>query len=461
MRRTLSGLAILFSGLGPLAGCGGSKLAPQPPDNGSAGSTARSTFDVNGVIGTGQSLSVGAEAPNVSRAASLQPYNNLKLSLGGAAVPPFDPGAAALALVPLTEPIRPKATTFPSAYPANLYGESPHAAMAAQITKLARAAGLPDYVSAHSVVGESGQGMSVIDKTASETVDGAKSTGRAYAASLFEASAIERLTAAQKQSYGIAAIVLTHGETDSGNASYGAALRTLWSDYNSDLKVITGQSESIPLFVSQTHAFSTTVGAGPSLSMLALWQAGVDHPGEIVCIGPKYQYPYAGDNVHLVTRSYELYGEKLGEVYFHKVVLGQDWQPLQPHAVEKAGRVVTVRFHVPDPPLAWDDAILPPFQGASSPRPEWAQGRGFELSSGGAPLAIESVAIAGDSVQITAAADVPAGAQVGYALTSDGGVPAGGVSVRRGQLKDSDAVVGVFTGEAQANYALAFQLAVP
>ncbi|MET0414317.1 MAG: dockerin, partial [Polyangiaceae bacterium] len=197
MRVTFSAPALLLACLG---GCGGSNLEPRPP--GAGQQQPRAAFDINGIIGTGQSLSVGAEAPDVSAAAAQQPYNNLKLSLGGATVPPFDPGAASLALVPLTEPIRAQATTFPSAYPANLYGESPHAAMAAQITKLAREAGLPDYVSAHSVVGESGQGMSIIDKTASESVDGAKSTGRAYAASLFEAKAIARLSDAQSKSYG-------------------------------------------------------------------------------------------------------------------------------------------------------------------------------------------------------------------------------------------------------------------
>ena len=70
--------------------------------------------------------------------ATQQRHNNLKLSFGGAVVaPPFDPTAASLELVPLTEPIRPLANSYPSAYPANLYGESPHTAMADQLTALA------------------------------------------------------------------------------------------------------------------------------------------------------------------------------------------------------------------------------------------------------------------------------------------------------------------------------------
>jgi hypothetical protein len=416
-------------------------------------------FNITGIVGTGQSLSVGAEAPGFSAAARQPHFNNLKLALNGTQVPPFNPNAGALSLVPLVEPLRPLATTFPSAYPANLYGETPHAAMAAQVTMLARQAGAADYVTAHTVVGESGQGMSVINKTAVEVVNGATSTGRAYKATLFEASAIKRLATARGKTYGIGAIVLTHGETDSGNAGYEAAMVKLWSDYNQDLRAITGQSQTIPLLTSQQHSFGFVAGqrSGASVATLAEWKVGVDNPNNIICAAPKYQYPYAADNVHLVTRGYELLGEKYGEVYFQRVVLGNNWQPLQPISVTRAGRVVTVRFHVPVPPLAWDSVLPMPHQTALT---QWSQGRGFELRVGNTVLVISSVQIVGDAVQITAAANVPAGATVGYAVTSDG-VALAGVSRRWGKLIDSDRTVGVFTGQAQPNYAVAFELAVP
>jgi len=84
--------------------------------------------------------------------------------LGNLRVPPYDANSSELKLVPLTEPIRSLATGFPSAYPRNLYGETPHSAMANQITAMVKAAGGNDYISVHTVVGESGQGMSVIKK---------------------------------------------------------------------------------------------------------------------------------------------------------------------------------------------------------------------------------------------------------------------------------------------------------
>ncbi len=192
-------------------------------------------------------------------------------------------------------------------------------------------------------------------------------------------------------------------------------------------------------------------------STQAEWRIGVDHPDVAVCSGPKYQYPYAPDDLHLVAHGYELLGEKIGEVYFQRVVLGRPWQPLQPTAVHRFGRVVAVQFHVPNPPLAWDTVLPEPHQTALT---EWSKGRGFELRQGNTPLAITTVLIVGDTALIVAAADVPAGATVGYAATSDG-VALPGVSVRWGKLIDSDRTVGVFTGQAQPNYAVAFDLAVP
>jgi hypothetical protein len=74
---------------------------------------------------------------------------------------------------------------------------------------------------------------------------------------------------------------------------------------------------------------------------------------------------------------------------------------------------------------------------------------------------IESVTLLdADTVQITLVTDVPAGATLGYAATSDGAaIP--GVSPRWGQLKDSDPFVGAFTNMAQPNYSVSFELPVP
>ena len=131
-------------------------------------------------------------------------------------------------------------------------------------------------------------------------------------------------------------------------------------------------------------------------------KASVDHPGEIVCTGPKYQYSYATDtaHVHLNATEYERLGEKTAQVYFERVVLGHDWQPLRPISAERDASTVTVHFHVPVPPLAWDDTLPPPH---GPMIPQWEMGRGFEVLVAGTRQTITGVEIVGDTVKITCA----------------------------------------------------------
>jgi hypothetical protein len=315
-----------------------------------------------------------------------------------------------------------------------------------------------DYVSVHSVVGESGQGIAELQK---QTGDTTGTTGRAYAATLFEAQAIARLAKAAGKSYGIAAIMMTHGETDSGSSTYQADLIELLADYNADLATITGQTRKIPMYLSQQHAYPNGPGSAGQrpVANIVQWQLGVVHKGDFVCTGPKYQYPgnSSNDGVHLSPIGYQMLGEKYGQIYFQREVLGVDWQPLQPVSVERSGRVVTVHFHVPVLPLVWDESLDPPAIAA------WASGRGFELRTSTAQIAIASVAIVGEAVQITAAVDLPAsGLVVGYALSSQGiQMTTASKAVRWGQLRDSDTFVGSTSKLANPNYAVSFEMQVP
>src|SRR3954468_491330 len=159
------------------------------------------------------------------------------------------------------------------------------------------------------------------------------------------------------------------------------------------------------MLLSQQHSGPTGAGSS-STGTLAQWRIGLDHPGDIICTGPKYQYAYVSDATHLTNPDYERLGEKSAAGMYWSVVLGEAWQPLQPTTVERSGaRVITVHFHVPSPPLAWDTTLPMPHQSAFT---EWAQGRGFELLSGTTRFAIAAVTIAGDTVQIATAADLPA-----------------------------------------------------
>jgi hypothetical protein len=468
MKKSALVIVIALACSGEIA-CGGGSGPTKP-------TVPAPAWDWAGVIGTGQSLSVGVMGNPETSAATMQFWGNLKLSLGTLAVPPIpDPASSELSMIPLVEPIR-TLSTGTLEWPANIFGETPHTAMADEISALYHnaAGGLlgtedPDYVTAHTVVGESGKAMQYLQKGAVD--DG--TAGRAYAASMFEVQAIHNLATAAGKTYGVGAVVITHGEADSGNTDYENELAQMQADYTADVQAVTGQTEPVLLLVSQQNSVPNTLPAAlgmGSISTLAQWQVGLDHPGLAICSGPKYQYPYFSDGVHLTTDGYDRLGEKYGEVYFHAAVLGDGWQPLQPVSATASGNVISVRFHVPVGPLAWDDTIVAPQKLTA----EWVNGRGFEVTLASVPETIVSVAITGaamDTVEITCADTIEGGyASVAYAYSAGGGLtqtlqPDGytylTTSLRWGQLRDSDPFVGELTGVPQPNYAVAFSVKVP
>ncbi|HVM60673.1 MAG TPA: dockerin [Verrucomicrobiae bacterium] len=404
-------------------------------------------WDWSGIIGTGQSLSVGAQGRPVISAN--QPYGNLKLATGH--LPwPIDPDDPRLLLVPLVEPIGRFATNYPSSWPDNIDGETPHSAMANEITALVRHNLGRDLVSVHSAVGEDGQGMVFLKKNA--VPKGVN--GRSYAAALIETKAITRLAKAARKTFGVGAIVVTHGETDAGNADYENELCQLWEDYNTDLPAITGQKQRIQMIVSQQNSCGDR-----SASTLAQWRIGDDSPADMVCSGPKYQYPSA-EGVHLTAEGYRQLGEKYGQVYYQRVILGGKWRPLEPIGITRDHKTITVHYHVPVPPLVWDTRLESPHQSIA----EWKNGKGFEVSTAGnEKVTITSVAISGSNVVVTCASDPGPFAHVGYAMISNTNrmtAPFPG-TVRWGLLRDSDPFVGTVTRLAQPNYSVAFEMSVP
>jgi Carbohydrate esterase, sialic acid-specific acetylesterase len=406
---------------------------------------ANIAWDWTGIIGTGQSLEVGQYG---SPAASTnQPYNNLKLTTGTLTWP-IDPENPEIKLAPLIEPIGRRGF---GGWPSNIAGETPHSAMANELSAQVRKQFGRDLVSVHTEVGENGHSIQFIKKNPTHQGN----WGHAYEGSMVETKAITRLAKAAGKSYGVGAIILTHGESDNGNLQYESALHQLWQDYNTDIAAITGQTNKILMILSQQHGIGNH-----SASTLEEWRIGVDYPDDIVCSGPKYQYQ-SGDSLHLTTEGYRELGEKYAQVYYQRVILGNHWLPLEVEQATRDGRTITVQFHVPVAPLMWDTNLEAPHATVA----EWKNGKGFEvMSSGGQKVAIDSAEIKGDSVVITCSADPGTNAKVSYALYVDGRThmtkPFRGFP-RWGLLHDSDPFTGTVTGKVQPNYAVSFEFTVP
>jgi hypothetical protein len=176
----------------------------------------------------------------------------------------------------------------------------------------------------------------------------------------------------------------------------------------------------------------------------------------LICVGPRYQYGYVADGVHLDSLGYDQLGEKYGQVYFESTLRGRAWRPLAALSARRDGDRIRVDFEVPVPPLVWDERLPP----APTAPHEWAAGRGFELSAQGHALDIASVEIQGNSVLIDAPGAPRGPLLVRYAATAASSARAHG-SRRWGQLRDSDPFVGATTRTPQPNYAVTFELEVP
>lgn len=440
-KRTPSCPIALALALALSAGCDSGETAASTDDGGVAPTAdlappadlmpPRPSFDWLAFVGTGQSLSVGVASGAVISKDTNTPHRKLQYA-GPDACNPFD-GRGTFSLVPLVEPIRSglSCAALNGEYPANIQGETPHSAFAKQLSILLAQDGGPDVPELHSVVGWSGRAIQFINKAGGY---------KGYPGSLSEGAQFKQAATAAGKTLGYGAVLLTHGESDAANTMYGQQVWQLAQDYEQDLQKLTGQSAGIPMLLSQQNTFPTGPGRAPST--VAQWQVGVDHPGKVICTGPKYQYQYAADKIHLLSAGYVQLGQKYAQVFYEVGIRRGTWQPLQPLSAQRSGALITLKFHVPVPPLVFEESITSPHQTANT---QWKDGRGFEVEDSTGPLTLVAARIVQpDSVELQLdKAPTGTGLLVRYAMTQEAtGAHGGDDQGRRGQLRDSDPFTG-------------------
>jgi|HubBroStandDraft_5_1064220.scaffolds.fasta_scaffold07093_4 hypothetical protein len=312
------------------------------------------------ILGNGQSLSVGTGAVSVD---TTQPYQNVKLFDPSGVYDITNPTDPALTLVPLTAPQRP-VDAGNNPYPTNVAGESVEVPMSNALIALFIRAGWAGYRIAATCSGQGGAQMSQINEGG---------TGNAYAAGQYESQVFKRLSGG---SFVVLAVPFTHGETDATlqNTSYEAELVTLAANYVASAQALTGQTQGVPFIASQQNSEPLPFD-GENITALDVWNAANGNPGLIFNSGPKYQYSYLVDRVHL--HSYSELGELYAWVLFN-VLAGRGWTPLQPSGVVLAGSVVTLSLDVPVEPLVVDGVQTGPHL-AGPWAPYWALGNGVEV----------------------------------------------------------------------------------
>lgn len=280
----------------------------------------------------------------------------------------------------------------------------------------------------------------------------------------------KQIATAQGKTYVVRGVTMVHGESDHYGYSFGTpefpnsgsdgtpgkikdyadGLIELQQDYDTSVKATSGQTENVPLFISQISGW-TDRPTSPIAT--AQYEAHVRSAGKVVLVAPAYPLSVQTDCLHYDANGYRRLGEYFAKAYARVVFENKPWEPVRPRTITKNGNVITVKYYVPKLPLTFDT------QKVTDPG---NYGYGFSDDGGATITAVE---LAGpDSVKITLSKAPGANARLRYALNQPAnscigpGTTYGGGA--RGNLRDSDDTPSRY-GYALENWGVQFDLAVP
>lgn len=272
------------------------------------------------------------------------------------------------------------------------------------------------------------------------------------------------LAAAKQKSYAVRGVAVVHGESDHHGYStlyprngtdgapntvknYADALLEWQRDYEREIRAITGQTSSIPLYVLQLQ----WTERGVNEVSIDQFDASLRAPGKVILAAPSYMLTFRPDCLHYTFQSQRRIGEYIAKAYAQTVFTGQPFEPLRPLEVTRAGNVLTVRYHVPVPPIVLDTAQV------SNPG-----NFGFAFVDDGNTASIAAVEVTGaDTVRITLnAAPTGANKRLRYAVSTSQVMCAGPSTGMRGNLRDSDATPSQRGDAPLSNWGVGFQLPV-
>lgn len=369
---------------------------------------------VNQILSTGQSLSVGINSSPALT--TTQPYSNLMLTGGAGGI------GAGGSFTPLVESgVETISSSMANTITANDIGN--------------------DFDVAVSLHGVSGYTYSQLKKGTGPYSNGMNQVTNAKSAAL----TLGRTSR-------VIGVTTIHGETDNYNGVSGATYQTYleeWQhDYDTDVKAITGQTSTVPLFLCQMSSFMSSYANTPT-SEIPIYQlkAAEDNPGKIVLVAPKYFFNYS-DRHHLTAASSRWLGEYYGKVIKKVTIDHETWRPLTPDTVTRNANIIYADFHVPSGNLAFDTTLV-------SARTNY----GFEYYDSTSSATISSVEILDSNTVKVILSGTPTGAnqRLRYAYTGIAGTDTGSHNAgsAAGNLRDSDNYPSLY-GNTLYNWAVHF-----
>lgn len=232
--------------------------------------------------------------------------------------------------------------------------------------------------------------------------------------------------------------------------------------YEKRVKMITGQTEPVPMFVSQFGSMTTSESKIPQRQL----DAHTTSNGKVVLVAPNYPFQHYTDCLHYTAHSERRLGAYFAKAYSKVVIEGGKWEPTRPKTVTRAANVITVKYVVPVPPLVIDTVRVSPPDPTKFPVAPYL---GFIYRDSTMSASITNVQVtAPDTVTITLSA-TPTGAdpvlRYAYESQSTDRCP-GPTNGARGNIRDSDTTKGYHTDAAGDpydlfNWSVAFEMPVP
>jgi hypothetical protein len=415
-------------------------------------------FDINHVLSTGQSNSVAHGG--IPPLTASQPFSNLMFDVGVMTSGTCEKEGCRVYQTPSSFAPLVEGDSFWWPVETMSSGLGNEAAMLAR-TKEAKAS----HAVLVSLAGRNGLTYWCLRKGGCNYTD--PTYVNAFAESMMEVSSAKALAAAAGKSYVVRLVTSIHGESDDYGyavgtqefpldgsdgtyralADYSDALVEWQRDYEAGVKAITGQSQPVPLLISQ---FSGWNDAPTSAVTQFQYEAHLKAPGKVVLVAPGYPLTYAADCRHYDNNGERRLGEYFGKAYARIILEGLPWEPLRPSTVTHAGNVVTAKFLVPVPPLVLDTELV------TNPG-----AYGFDaVDPAGNAIAVTGVALSGpDTVTVTLATTPSAGARLRYAFAGIPHTCVGPTVGPRGNLRDSDPTPSNY-GYSLHNWAVHFSVPI-
>lgn len=244
----------------------------------------------------------------------------------------------------------------------------------------------------------------------------------------------------------VRALHIVHGEKDMGDgvtrATYLGYLNEWLSDYNTDLKAITGQGDDMIVFVSQTarwDQYAPATLASTGLSQLDFHRTNA--AAYMAC--PQYPFAYTVQplEVHLTAQSSYYLGEYHARVVKAVVLDGGTWEPVHPQSITVDGTTITATMHCPVEPLVLDTSTIAAQTNS-----------GFTVfDDSGSPPSITSVSVSGAVVTIELDGTLGANPRLRYASAG----------THLGNLRDSETATSALDGEPLPNWCCQFDDPIP